>query len=396
MKNIMIICLLLLSFKALSNERGNGGDAVVCRGTDGEIITAELLDYYEGRTLRNLEVVHAVGTDNESFFIEIGEKFNSLEEIYYMDITEEALSLNHALEKWLEAGISTRADIIFTTDPLTDIPDSGELILRRGCNVEQVAIRVNQRFPEDPAYIFQSEILKKLSSRDIRGLVLHEIIYKFLIMRQFSYGFNVSDSIVARYFHQKLMSREFQKFDFWEYLQILRSLYGHEDLAAPGLIRRAGLKLEVFSASKMNDGSIKISDFTKGLVVLLDSDGTPNVEKTKKDGMLTLTSELNFSNGREIGDLLIDNRGISHKHILSLTKKSTNIYFGQTKLKFNIQAQPQMSGSTIHVFVNYIGKKNQVEDVGANVALKRTSYSISKDVFFDLDEKFNVIVTNKP
>jgi hypothetical protein len=53
------------------DKGGNGGDAVVCRNNAGEIIKAELLDYYEGRTMRGLNVSAELSLDEPEVSIPI-------------------------------------------------------------------------------------------------------------------------------------------------------------------------------------------------------------------------------------------------------------------------------------------------------------------------------------
>ena len=57
--NINFAILLGLIFPMLGfagDERGNGGDAVVCRDQVGKITKVELLDYYEARVMRNIQI----------------------------------------------------------------------------------------------------------------------------------------------------------------------------------------------------------------------------------------------------------------------------------------------------------------------------------------------------
>src|SRR5687768_7328369 len=48
MKKLLFITSLLVQLTAFGgNEKGNGGGVFVCRGEEGEFISAELVDFYE-------------------------------------------------------------------------------------------------------------------------------------------------------------------------------------------------------------------------------------------------------------------------------------------------------------------------------------------------------------
>jgi hypothetical protein len=393
MKNLFVIMLFLLSFKVLANERGNGGDAVVCRGSDGVILSAELLDYYEGRTLRNFQVVPEMGENNESLLKEVGAKLASFEENPYMDFTDEALRLDEALQEYLKSGRRMRDDIIFTHDPLRDIPDSGELILRRGCQVEQVAIRIKQRFPEDPAYIFQAEILTHLSPLDVRGLILHEMFYMYLITRQYGYGQEVTDSIVVRYLHQKIMSQQVAQFQFWDYLQIINKLYAHEDIQPPYLMRKGRFKLDISSASKESDGRIMIWDREVSMEVVLDSNGNLNRDKTLKYGCLRMDSLTNpFVLGLMLGHIKIETRGEARVYPLA-SNISLAVFFGPLNLDFDLQAVQGWDGKPMDIGVRFREGLFAWKEIKEPIILSSNQgMKFQKNLILDLDEELNLIV----
>ncbi len=52
-KSILASCVLLLSLASYAvNERGNGGDVVVCQNQNGKVTNIQMLDLYEAWQLR--------------------------------------------------------------------------------------------------------------------------------------------------------------------------------------------------------------------------------------------------------------------------------------------------------------------------------------------------------
>lgn len=51
-----LLMFLFLNMQVYAGEKGgNGGDGIICRNSSGQVISAELLDYYEARVMRDIE-----------------------------------------------------------------------------------------------------------------------------------------------------------------------------------------------------------------------------------------------------------------------------------------------------------------------------------------------------
>ncbi len=199
-------CLTFGQAFAEGGGSGNGGDAVVCREYGARpvrIVSAELLDYYEGRQLRRLSPrAHAELTD-EQYIDKIGDTLLAYDAVAYADFKSEALKLMAAVKEFRASGTSSDTDILFTNEQLRDIPDAGtQLVMSNNCRVEQLAIRTTQEFPDDPKYIIQADILRAMDPLNARGLVLHEAVYKTFVEK-----YRDTNSVGARYLHQKLTAR---------------------------------------------------------------------------------------------------------------------------------------------------------------------------------------------
>jgi hypothetical protein len=265
MKTGMLLFVLLMATSGWANERGNGGDAVVCRNAQGKITRAELFDYYEGRTLRNFPTVISRLSDVE-FYKSVAQRLYDFDTDTFSDVREEALKLSTAITAYLK-GQRVQPGVAFTKDVLTDIPDTDAISLPRNCEIEQLAVRLKRQFPEDPEYLIQGDILKKLSPRDVRGLVIHELIY-----RGFAEKLAVKNSVSARYFHQKIMARPLVEMDFADYMLVRSLMPGSESICLKVCI--------VGPYTRLPDGSLLVSDDH----YVVDRNGILNHSKTLKYG----------------------------------------------------------------------------------------------------------------
>lgn len=206
-KNLTVLsiasCLTLgQAFAEAGGGSGNGGDAVVCRGSSNSIQSAELLDYFEGRTLRNLAPLAAAGLSDAEYVARLDATLKAYDAKAFKGFKAEALKVLSAIKNFRTTGQSGDDEILFTEQPLNDVSDSGRLLLNAECSVEQLAVRTAQEFPDDPKYIIQAHIVRALPELHVRGLALHEAIYKV-----FADAYGAQNSVAARYLHQKLTSR---------------------------------------------------------------------------------------------------------------------------------------------------------------------------------------------
>ncbi len=218
--------MLILTSAAVAGERGNGGDVVVCRNPDGTIISAELLDYYEGRVMRKLKVTEYPDISDDQFFEMVGAKLNEMEDYIVGFHVKTAKELMTNIHEYLESGHTSSPDILFTEEDLTDIPDSGELVVKKGCKIEQIAIWLKKSYPEDPSFIIKATLLPHLSQRDLRGLVLHELMYIMLSVRNADRRCEMKDSVPVRYYHQKMLSAPVDDFKFTDHLKFVETSCG--------------------------------------------------------------------------------------------------------------------------------------------------------------------------
>jgi hypothetical protein len=194
---------------SLAGEReiGNGGDVVVCRNNDGSVKSIELLDFYEARIMRGLQ-------------IDLGDASLPLDEKVLMELHRLAQVSPKRSAKYAEEVHRFFSEGNFISGiSLVDIPDSGHLAFPDGCKVEQIVIQQNPQFSEDRRYTINKDLYDLLDNNNKAGLAVHEVILKEAVEG------GASNSIGTRYLNSYLASAkidtlgEHQIFNLFQKLQ---------------------------------------------------------------------------------------------------------------------------------------------------------------------------------
>ncbi len=385
----MILGMLMLvsTLVAQAGEKGNGGDAVVCRDKNGEIISVELLDYYEGRVMRKLSSLEYPELSDDEFLDRIGGKLQLLEESLDYYNLREAKELLQAVRDHIQSGQNNNPEILFTDDKLTDIPDSNELIIKNGCGIEQLAIWKNKEFPEDPLFIIQSELVKKLSPKDIRGLVLHESIYKFLWLRNALSGQDLTNSIPVRYLHQKLMSRPLEKMTFTAYLEFLMQMAG-DDSNVKYFNHGRGFSVR---NARIYPDRIEVNEKDSDVTYALDTNGAISKELTMRYGRLNWNSYFTLpDNNVSYGSAAVSTLKVDFKR----NQEAEWSTFGEQELTVSLNKSNGETSNLGEWGVSYkTGKETQTVFIKAKQQKKEKTYK--KKFFIGLDEWFKVVITEK-
>lgn len=170
------------------DKAGNGGDAVVCRDANKKIISTELLDYYEGRVLRDM--TFDLGAQTLSYQDKLELAMTRLERIS---------PLRAALYRADIASFISNTKFL-SGNTLVPIPDAEPISYPDGCAIEQLAVQKTPEFPGDKLFTIDQDLWDQLSSDSRAGLILHEIIYKEAL----TYGHE--NSVYVRYLNSLLAS----------------------------------------------------------------------------------------------------------------------------------------------------------------------------------------------
>lgn len=162
MKTLLQLSLLILSFSAfaqgdrLGGHDGGGGKGLICYDEKGNITSAELLDFFEGRTLEGLNIGDYPG-DYKSIYNEVIKKSATQDILKTMS---EGAKLAGGF-KFLPKGIR-----------LNSIDDSSEIFIPSNCKLEQVA-----NFQGLSRIFIVKDFWDLLSETHKAGLLMHEFVW---------------------------------------------------------------------------------------------------------------------------------------------------------------------------------------------------------------------------
>lgn len=158
---MFVAALTLSSAAAFASEGGvgNGGVSVVCRNNAKKIISAQILDIYEGEV--RFGKVYDDALDVETRLELVAHRLKDYP-VFLKILKDEIEMANQA--------------ILFVKDgnTLTPTNDAFPAIVKNGCDLEQLA-----NYTDDPQDLLVSkEIYQNLKTQDKAALLVHEAIYK--------------------------------------------------------------------------------------------------------------------------------------------------------------------------------------------------------------------------
>jgi hypothetical protein len=125
MKALVLAAILAWGVSAYAGEKGNGGVSVVCRSEAGEILSAELLDIFEGRNIsRRIYSTNEKSVDN--LIIEARNRLSP----YPSFVSKIDKEMDMVNQNWV---------LINEGIELTATDDAYPRITKKGCKFEQVA-----------------------------------------------------------------------------------------------------------------------------------------------------------------------------------------------------------------------------------------------------------------
>lgn len=162
MKKKLVVLAGVLTFTSVMSFAwaggvGNGGVSVVCRDAQKKIISAEVLDLYEGSVC-------------------YGKKYNNvLDAETKIELAQLKLAKNpHLLARFQDelANVRTIMHFIPKGNSLTPTNDAFPKIIKDGCNFEQLA-----NYTNDGELLISQEIYDELDEVNKAALFVHETIY---------------------------------------------------------------------------------------------------------------------------------------------------------------------------------------------------------------------------
>ncbi len=185
MKTITLLSTALMSISIAAfatKEVGNGGNVVFCNSGR---ISIEMLDYYEARILRGMNV----DVDKA------GDPINIANQVVRRLLVASPLR-RIAYEKYVNSFMN-EARFVSGVELVT-VPDSDHIFLPDNCKIVQIAIQKEPEFPEDGRYVVNKDLWDNMDAASKAGLILHEVIYREAI------DFGAEDSKASRYLNALL------------------------------------------------------------------------------------------------------------------------------------------------------------------------------------------------
>ena len=187
--NIIFSLLILTSSSAFAgNEKGNGGDALICLNEDQTVRSIEFFDLFETREIYGKDI------DLGATSLNIAEKI--------------ALLTNHLARRFpkLAAEFSEHARTfidrsVFTDSDLEDIPDAGNIIFPRNCGLKQAIIRGQIAHAPGKMFLINSKIWANLDATSQLAAISHEFFYGIAVDRYLK-----SNSVEARRLNAEFLS----------------------------------------------------------------------------------------------------------------------------------------------------------------------------------------------
>ncbi|OFZ47619.1 MAG: hypothetical protein A2381_09620 [Bdellovibrionales bacterium RIFOXYB1_FULL_37_110] len=205
-----LIALYLNSFCAFAaldgQGTGNGGDVLVCKNPDSSIQSIILYDFYEAKFR------HDITLDLDDNSTSLNDKVTSIiNKIKRLNPTRATL-----YEKWWKE-FQLPENTTFTSDTLSDIPDTGEVSFPPNCEIVQAA---HQKKPMsgERRYKIRKDLWDQMDNTNKAGLVIHELIYREAKEEN---AYIHPNSKRVRYLNATFFSYEFDNFTIDKYLYML-------------------------------------------------------------------------------------------------------------------------------------------------------------------------------
>lgn len=189
MRLVILISMLLGGAIARAGGVGNGGIAVVCRAPNGEIRSAELLDYYEA-SVRGIPI--KLGGPNLSVQDKLKIMLSRLAE-------RGDINRSNLYRQWIGDFFSEKYTKFLRHTTLEKTNDVYNNSFPDGCGPEQLIIQQKPEFPEDRLWTVSQDIWDKMDNDNRAGAVMHEVMYREALNQK--YGSIPKDSRRIRYFN---------------------------------------------------------------------------------------------------------------------------------------------------------------------------------------------------
>lgn len=169
MKTIIMLAIFTLGMAAKAGPSTSGGGfAVVCRDSNSNtILSAELLDIYEARTVHGFEIMKESGDEVRDYIRSVKNGYRL--QGYHPPISDEEIA--HNLKKFYDI-----AEFLPMDEKLPNLDDLGSTVKApEGCAIEPVAIF----YDSENVVTIDKQIMDAMNSLSRAALITHEIQYHY-------------------------------------------------------------------------------------------------------------------------------------------------------------------------------------------------------------------------
>jgi len=214
MKTISILAGLLISSTALAgfpgsvdgHDRGNGGDALVCKNAQGQITSAHFFDLYEAQEKFGMTLVPPKGTTVDEKVLNLIDRVADLDPMRAKTMKLWYKTFNK--ESAVRPGIT-----------LVDIPDTGDAFWPKECDLAQLVVQTDLDLPLNPyRYTFSKDIWQLLDDNNKAATIVHELLWREARFARHK------TSAAVRYFNGLFQSDGFKDLSYEEYIEIVQKL----------------------------------------------------------------------------------------------------------------------------------------------------------------------------
>ena len=197
---LVAACSALMPAAFAAQERGNGGDVILC--ADGRAI---FYDLYEMEKLHHLTPQIPAGANWQEISGQVIDRFQGIN-------PSRAYRFRQRLATFLkEAEFLSDVEMI-------DIPDTGIGFFPQGCKLHQLAIQKVPRVPGEKRYLVNQDIWQRLDEVNRAALVVHELILGDAIED------NHPTSESTRYLNALVLANQLGNYNTRTYIDLLRQL----------------------------------------------------------------------------------------------------------------------------------------------------------------------------
>ncbi|MNS77111.1 hypothetical protein D3C72_1106850 [compost metagenome] len=211
MKTISILTSLLISSSAFAglvdgHDRGNGGDALVCKNAQGQITSAHFFDLYEATEKFGMTLVPPKGATLEEKVLSLIDRVSSVDPIRAKLMKLWYKTFNK--ESSLKPGIT-----------LVDVPDTGDAFWPKECELAQLVVQTDLDLPLNPyRYLFSKDIWQLLDDNNKAATIVHELLWREARVAKHR------TSAAIRYFNGLFLSDGFKNLTHDEYQELIEKL----------------------------------------------------------------------------------------------------------------------------------------------------------------------------